>query len=69
MEAAGFALREGEQMRCGLFRADFQPGQPDNPTWICWVDARGPKPDFHVAESFGRIRLVGQRHDVRKPLQ
>jgi len=66
MEAIGFQLRAGEQLRCGLFRADFQPAQPDHPTWICWVDARGPKPDFHVAESFGMIRLIGQRDDGAK---
>lgn len=60
LEAAGFALRAGVQFHCGLFRADFHPARPDDPTWICWVDARGREPDFHVAESFGVIRLVGE---------
>jgi hypothetical protein len=67
VEAAGFALRAGEQLRGGLFRADFQPAQPDHPTWICWVDARGPKPDFHVAESFGTIRLVDRTERTTRP--
>lgn len=67
MEAAGFQLRAGEQLRCGLFRADFQPAQPDNPTWICWVDARGPKPDFHVAESFGQMRLLNETESKTLP--
>ena len=24
---------------------------------ITWIDAKGPRPDFHVAESFGEIVL------------
>jgi hypothetical protein len=60
LEAAGFRLRAGEELHCGLFRADFTPGRPAEPTWICWVDARGSQPDFHVAKSFGRIRLAAE---------
>ncbi len=60
LEAANFQLRPGAQFRGGLFRADFAPDRADDPTWICWVDARGPQPDFHVAESFGWIRLVDE---------
>jgi hypothetical protein len=40
-----------------LFRADFRSGAPQDPTWICWVDANGPQPDFHVAASFGEAIL------------
>jgi hypothetical protein len=57
LAAAGFQWRAGLRLRCGLFRADFAPEQPESPNWICWVDARGAKPDFHVAESFGEIVL------------
>jgi hypothetical protein len=67
LESAGFRLRSGETLRCGLFRADFQPDQLDRPTWICWVDAHGPKPDFHVAGSFGRIVLQDTRAPLRHP--
>jgi hypothetical protein len=59
LEAAGFALRPGAESRLGLFRADFQPNRPRDPTWICWVDAHGLEPDFHVAGSFGRAVLAG----------
>jgi len=59
MESCGFRLEAGRKIRCGLFRADFQPGRPNDPTWICWVDSRGPRPDFHVAASFGTITLGG----------
>ena len=60
VESAGFKLRAHASFRCGLFRADFRLNAPDNPTWICWVDARGPKPDFHVAESFGTLTLIDE---------
>jgi hypothetical protein len=57
MEKMGFALRPGARFRVGLFRADFTPGGPAEPTWICWVDAKGPQADFHVAGSFGKVIL------------
>ena len=54
MERMGFRLAAGERLRAGLFRADFRTGALE-PDWLCWVDARGPQPDFHAAESFGEI--------------
>lgn len=56
LEKMGFRLEGGARWRIGLFRAEFASphGQPD---WITWVDAKGPKPDFHVAESFGQCLL------------
>ena len=57
LEAIGFKLAPGAFFRLGLFRADFRTGAPKDPTWICWVDAHGPRPDFHVAASFGEITL------------
>jgi len=53
----GFQLVPGARFYVGLFRADFRPTAPDDPIWICWVDARGPQPDFHVAGSFQEIIL------------
>src|SRR5262245_18004871 len=54
MELMGFRLVLGQLLRAGLFRADFHAGKPE-PEWLCWVDAHGPQPDFHVAASFGEI--------------
>jgi hypothetical protein len=55
LEKMGFSLKPGAACRLGLFRADFASEDGENePTWITWVDAKGPKPDFHVAPSFGR---------------
>jgi len=55
----GFDLAPGATFRAGLFRADFRSGAPDSPTWITWIDAGLPQPDFHVAESFGEVVLAG----------
>ncbi len=58
LQQCGFQLNPGTQFRAGLFRADFSTAQDGvEPLWITWVDARTPKPDFHVAGSFGRFRL------------
>ena len=58
MEELGFRLEPGIRIRAGLFRADFSSSKKDaEPSWITWIDAKGPKPDFHVAESFGEIVL------------
>lgn len=56
LERMGFRLAPGERLRAGLFRADFHAGAPE-PDWLCWVDARGPQPDFHVTAAFGEIML------------
>ena len=58
MEKMGFLLKPGTRCRLGLFRADFASDNGKNePTWITWIDAKGPKPDFHVAASFGHCTL------------
>jgi len=62
MGKLGFHLSPGTRLRAGLFRADFASHKPGlEPTWITWVDARGPKPDFHVAQSFGEVVLTSKR--------
>jgi hypothetical protein len=55
----GLQLKPGARWRVGLFRADFSSRHfKEEPTWITWVDARGPKPDFHVVQSFGEMVLL-----------
>jgi cellulose/xylan binding protein with CBM9 domain len=61
MRELGFPLAAGTTLRAGLFRADFRSEAPDAPTWITWVDANLAAPDFHVAASFGTLRLVPAR--------
>ncbi|MHB8521399.1 MAG: carbohydrate-binding family 9-like protein [Limisphaerales bacterium] len=62
IEAMGFHLEAGARWRVGLFRADFSSrSERSQPTWITWVDAATPQPDFHVPESFGEIVLVPAR--------
>jgi len=54
----GFRLEPGASWRLGLFRADFPSRDASgDPTWITWVDAKGPQPDFHVPASFGTCTL------------
>jgi hypothetical protein len=57
LQPFGFQLRAGTRWRVGLFRADFHTPEAE-PQWITWFDARGPKPDFHVARSFGKLILT-----------
>ncbi len=57
LAALGFHLEAGARWRVGLFRADFSHRSQAGPTWITWVDAKLPQPDFHVAGSFGEIVL------------
>ena len=68
MKQLGFDLKPGARIRAGLFRADFSSIRADEePLWITWVDAAGPKPDFHVAESFREIVLQNSAGDARVP--
>lgn len=58
LRQCGFVLKPGQKFRAGLFRADFSPFKTGlEPDWITWVDAPVPKPDFHIAESFGQFCL------------
>ena len=67
MKELGFDLKPGLRIRVGLFRADFSTTRAnEEPLWITWVDAAGPKPDFHVAESFGEMVLERSNRETRK---
>lgn len=64
LRQCGFELEPNACFRAGLFRADFASWDAAcAPDWICWVDARTPQPDFHVAESFGVFRLSNAKRD------
>ena len=58
MEKMGFRLEAVPNGGWDSSAADFSSdnGQAE-PKWITWVDAKGSKPDFHVAESFGTCTL------------
>ena len=55
----GIKFEKGSVFRAGLFRGNRQSGDKDEEAmWITWVEAGVEKPDFHIAESFGRFILV-----------
>ena len=54
-------LLQGNQLRTGLFRADYtraKSGDKTNVRWISWINPGTEKPDFHVPAAFGRLVLV-----------
>ncbi len=58
LEPFGIHLEPGARFRGGLFRADYPALSATEPNWITWVEAGLPKPDFHVAASFGEFVLL-----------
>jgi len=62
LQQMGFRLEPGARWRLGLFRAEFTArDRPGEPTWITWVNAQTPQPDFHVAASFGACKLAAEK--------
>ncbi len=56
-ELLGQPVKEGVQLRLGLFRAEFYGTNPAthgeaNDNWISWVRPETDKPDFHVPSAF-----------------
>ncbi len=47
----------GTRFHLGLYRADFCPEAPEDPTWLTWVEPNLPKPDFHVRATFAPVTL------------
>jgi hypothetical protein len=46
-------------IKFGIYRAEFrheEGGAVEG--WISWVDPRTKEPDFHVSESFGRLKMI-----------
>jgi hypothetical protein len=52
------AWKPGTRFQLGLYRADFRPEAPDDPTWLTWVEPNLPKPDFHIRATFAPVELV-----------
>ncbi len=52
-------ILKGSTMKAGLYRGEciaLNNGTADL-QWISWVDPKTPEPDFHVASSFGVMKL------------
>ena len=49
----------GTFMEIGVYRAKYNQDEMGNnqATWITWVDPKTPKPEFHIADSFGIFRF------------
>lgn len=52
-------LKEGE-IETGIYRAKYNKQQNGSyePTWITWVDPKTDMPNFHIASSFGLLKLL-----------
>lgn len=51
-------LKEGE-IETGIYQAKYNKKENGNfePTWITWVDPKTATPNFHIAASFGILKL------------
>ena len=51
-------LKEGK-IETGIYRAKYNKQENGNfePTWITWVDPETETPNFHIASSFGILKL------------
>jgi hypothetical protein len=51
-------LKEGK-IETGIYRAKYNKEEKGNfePTWITWVDPNTQTPNFHIASSFGVLKL------------
>ncbi len=60
---AKIELYPGSRFRAGLFRSEVDSVEQENePTWITWVDASEPFPDFHIPRSLGEFVLEDEDH-------
>ena len=52
-------LIHNQKINAGVYRADyvFQEDGSRVPKWISWIDPGTPKPNFHIASSFGTLIL------------
>ena len=54
-----FNLIQKNIIEAGIYRAKYsqQPNGQFEPTWITWVDPKTETPNFHIASSFGKLKL------------
>jgi hypothetical protein len=54
-----FGLLKNGQIETGIYRAKYNKKNNEDyePTWITWVDPMTETPNFHVASSFGILKL------------
>lgn len=52
-------LQNDGYIEAGIYRAKYnqQSNGDFEPTWITWVDPQTETPDFHIASSFGKLKL------------
>ena len=52
-------LQNDGHIEAGIYRAKYnqQSNGDFEPTWITWVDPQTETPDFHIASSFGKLKL------------
>jgi hypothetical protein len=55
-----FGLLKDGQIETGIYQAKYNQQQDGNyqPTWITWLNPETPTPDFHIASSFGVLKLL-----------
>lgn len=55
-------LIKGNMLETGIFRAKYLKKRNSNfePTWISWVNPNTDEPNFHIASSFGVLKLEGE---------
>lgn len=53
-------LIQNNSIEAGVFRAKFSLAEnlQYEPTWIPWVDPNTETPNFHIASSFGKFKLL-----------
>ncbi len=52
-------IQKDGTIEAGIYRAKYnqQPNGQFEPTWITWVDPKTETPNFHIASSFGKLKL------------
>lgn len=52
-------IQKDGSIEAGIYRAKYnqQPNGQFEPTWITWVNPQTESPNFHIASSFGKLKL------------
>ncbi len=52
-------LQKDGTIEAGIYRAKYnqQSNGQFEPTWITWIDPKTESPNFHIASSFGKLKL------------